>query len=106
MNIQMKELHEQLQSMPQIEEELKKAKLIIEEETRHLRAFESDLKAQLIEDGLWDENEKLNLKFSENSMDINGKQIKGKQFEKYKKIREEHFPYDDDDFDYNFNSKF
>jgi beta-lactamase regulating signal transducer with metallopeptidase domain len=80
---QMREVEEQLSMMPDMEEEMKKMEQVIKEETKHLREFEYDMKEALLEDGYWEEGEKLNIKFSDDWMEVNGERVEGKKFKKY-----------------------
>ncbi len=103
-NLQLKELNERMLNLPDMNFDFDFEEMIriIEKETRYLKEFEIELKKVLKKDGYWNEDEKLNIKLNEDSMEINGKEIKGKKYEKYRKIKEKYFP-EDETFRYESN---
>ena len=100
---QMRELEEQLQHLPHLEEELEKMEDVLKEELRHLEEFETDIKKALKKDGYWEEGDELEVTFGEDYLEIDGEKIKGKEFEKYLKIKERYFPQDEGKFRYRMN---
>ena len=58
---------------------------------------------ELKKDGYWEEGDELELAFGDDYLEIDGKKIKGKEFEKYLKIKERYFPNDEGKFRYRMN---
>ncbi|RMG22882.1 MAG: hypothetical protein D6730_15620 [Bacteroidetes bacterium] len=56
-----------------------------------MRAFEQDLRDELVADGLLDSrDDQLRIRLYDDSMKINGKKISGRKYRKYKKLMEEY----------------
>ncbi|MCB0851010.1 MAG: hypothetical protein KDD63_02110 [Bacteroidetes bacterium] len=98
------------QAMRQVEEQLRgkegmlrnlEANLKVMEEQIH--AWEKNLKNELYEDGLINSrNEKMQFNMHDDYMEVNGRRVEGRLFQKYKKMMDEL----DFDFDFNFDFNF